>query len=714
MKQVLQAAKGGRTRVADVEPPGLRPGGVLVRTRWSAVSAGTERMVIELAEKSLVGKAMARPDLVKKTLEKLKREGFAATYRAVSGRLAGDVPLGYSAAGEVLAVADGVTGIAPGDRVACAGAGYANHAEILSVPRNLCARVPDGVDLRHASMATLGAIALHGVRTADLRLGETAVVVGLGLLGQMTVQMLRASGVHVVAVDRDASRAALAKSLGADVALGGGEDPEAAVRGLTSGHGADGVLVCAATDSSEPLALAARLCRKRGVVTIVGAVGMELDRRLYYERELSVRMSTSYGPGRYDPAYEERGIDYPYAYVRWTEGRNLEGVLDLVARGSLKIEPLVTHTFGIGEGDAAYELVRGERAEPYMGILLRYDGAKDAPTPMPPAAKAAPPANGKVRLGMIGVGQFAVSVLLPAFRESGVVFDAVASAGGVSADAAKRSYGFARTASAEDVIRGESDAVAILTRHDSHAELVAAALAAGKPCFVEKPLAITRDQLDLVVAAMRAKPGIVCVGFNRRFAPSVTALRAKLAQRRAKLHLRFRANAGAIPMTHWTQDPEVGGGRIIGEVCHFLDLIAFVAGSRIVRVQAERCGDDGAAVVMRLGDGSTASLEYVTTGDASLPKEHLEVFHEGEVFVLDDFRRLVRHRGGKAEEIWKGAQDKGHFAEIAAFVDAVAKGKESPVPFEESVAATAASFAVLDAIALGTAADLGGPSADGA
>lgn len=709
MRQVVQAVKGGRTRVADVPAPGLRAGGVLVRTRWSLISAGTEKLIIDLAGKSLVGKARARPDLVKKTIEKVKREGVVATYRAVAGRLSGDIPLGYSAAGEVLAVGHGVTGLAPGDRVACAGAGYANHAEILSVPRNLCARVPEGVDLRFAASATLGAIALHGVRTCDARLGETVVVVGLGLLGQLAVQMLRASGVRVVAVDRDPARAALAKRLGADVAVGGDDDPAPAVRGLTGGHGADAVLVCAGSDSSEPVSLAASLCRRRGAVVVVGAVGMDLDRRTFYEKELSLRMSTSYGPGRYDPLYEERGLDYPYSYVRWTEGRNLGAYLDLVAKGAIDLGPLCTHEFPIEEGDAAYALVTGERREPFLGILLRYDGDVAAAT-APVDPPRAPARTGGVRIGVIGAGLFGTAVLLPALKSaSGVKLTAISTAGGATADAVKRNFGFDRVASGPDDVTGapDVDAVVVATRHDSHASLVAAALAAGKPCFVEKPLAIRPEQLAEVVAAMSAKPGLVCVGFNRRFAPAVVELRKLLASRTSPLHARYRVNAGAIPANHWTRDPEIGGGRIVGEACHFVDLLAFVAGSRIATVYAERIGDDGAVLVLRFADGSTATLDYVTAGDASIPKEHLDVHWEGTSFVLDDFRSLTRHAGGKKRDVWSGSQDKGHAAEIAAWVRAVVAGEASPVPFDEAVAATEATFAALDSIATGAAVDLG-------
>lgn len=690
--------------MAEVPEPALRSGGVLVRTECSVVSAGTERLIIDLASKSLLGKARARPDLVRKTLDKLRREGLVATYRAVSGRLAGDVPLGYSSAGRVVAVGAGVSDIGVGDRVACAGAGFANHAELNFVPRNLLARVPAGVASRDAAAATLGAIALHGVRTADVRLGEVVVVVGLGLLGQLAVQMLTASGVRVVGVDLDPRRARLAEELGAVAAVSGEDDPEPIVRGLTAGHGADAALVCAGSDSSAPVALAARLCRRRGVLTLVGATGMELDRRTFYERELSLRMSTSYGPGRYDPVYEERGLDYPYPYVRWTEGRNLAAVLDLVARGDVRMTPLLTHTFDITEAEAAYEFVTGERDEDFLGIVLRYDTERELPAV--PAAGPAP--GGATRIGIVGAGQFASAVLLPALRTvQGVELSAVATASGATADAVARAHGIPRAASsAADVIAADDvDVVVVATRHDSHADLVSASLAAGKPCFVEKPLSIDAAGLDRVLAAMEARPGLVCVGFNRRFSPATQALREQFVRRTSPCHAYYRVNAGRLPDAHWTLDPEIGGGRIVGEACHMLDLIAYVIGAPIVRVQAEPLPPDGASALLRFGDGSTAVLDYVTRGAASLPKEHLSVHWEGVTYELDDFREVVRHGDGKPERLWKGAQDKGHGAEIAAFAQAVTSGGASPVPFAEAVAATRVSFAVERAMRTGSAVD---------
>jgi predicted dehydrogenase len=453
------------------------------------------------------------------------------------------------------------------------------------------------------------------------------------------------------------------------------------------------------------------LCRKGGVVAVVGAVGMELDRRVFYANELQVRMCTSYGPGRYDPVYEERGTDYPYPYVRWTEGRNLDAVLALMASGALDVEPLLTHAVPLENAAEAYALVRGERAEPFLGILLSYpdDGDSRPARASVPTAVAARASGDTARLGVIGAGQFAGAVLLPALKAlAGVQLEVVASSGGVTAESARRHFGFARVAAShEDVLASDDvDAVIVNTRHDSHAALVAAALRAGKPCFVEKPLAIRRDGLDDVLAAMAEHPGLVCVGFNRRFAPGVTALRERLSHRTSPLHARYRVNAGKLPASHWTLDLDVGGGRVLGECCHFLDLLAFIASSPVQRVQAESVGADGVIALLRHADGSTSVLDYGTTGDASLPKELLEVHWEGTSLLLDDFRSLSVHQGGRTQQVWSGAQDKGHRAELALFVKAVQSGGASPVPFDESVATTRTAFAVVAAAAGGRAVDV--------
>lgn len=708
MRQVLQSIHGGQTRLADVPEPSLRDGGVLVRTHYSLISAGTERMIIDLASKSLVGKARERPDQVRKVIEKVRRDGLVATWRAVKGRLSDDLPLGYSAAGTVVEVGRRVSDLAVGQAVACAGAGYATHSEFLFVPRNLCAPVPAGVELRYASMATLGAIALQGVRTADLRLGEVAVVLGLGLLGQLAVQFLRASGVRVVGLDLDPARVELALRFGAEAASTDVGAVGRAVSGMTGEQGADAVVVCAATDSSAPLATAAELCRKRGVVSLVGAVGMELDRRTWYAKELQLRMSTSYGPGRYDPRYEEGGIDYPYPLVRWTEGRNLGAFLQLVADGSLDLDPLLTHEFAIDAAEEAYSIVTGERAEPHLGIVLRYPEGELAPS----ARSADAPAqgtDGRVAIGCVGAGTFAKSVLLPALRsDDRVSLRSVATSSGGSADAVRSTFGFETMVSDAEQVLGDAavDAVLVLTRHDSHARLVVAALEAGKPVFVEKPLALTPAELDTVEAAMAERPGLVCVGFNRRFAPATEALVDALGKRHVACHATYRVHAGALPDTHWTRDPDVGGGRVVGECCHFVDLLLHVVGARVVRVRAERVGADGVAGLFWFEDGSTAVLEYLTGAAPSLPKERLEVHGQGSTLVLDDFRLLERHGRGRPEKLWSGAQDKGHREELRRFVTAVRDGGTSPVPFDEAVHASWATFALLRSLSDGTSVEL--------
>lgn len=711
MKQVLQVIHGGKTRLADVPEPSLRDGGVLVRTHYSLISAGTERMIIDLAGKSLLGKARERPDHVRKVVEKVRRDGLTATWRAVKGRLSDDLPLGYSAAGEVVEVGRRVDDLSVGRRVACAGAGYATHSEFLFVPRNLCAPVPESVSNRHAAMATLGAIALQGVRTADLRLGEVGVVLGLGLLGQLSVQFLRASGVRVVAVDLDPSRVELARGFGAEAATTDAAEAARIVGAMTRGHGADAVIVAAATSSNGPLATAADLCRKRGVVSLVGAVGMELDRRVWYAKELRLLMSTSYGPGRYDPRYEEGGIDYPYSLVRWTEGRNLSAFLQLAAEGALDLDPLITHEFGIDEAEAAYGIVTGETKEPHLGILLGYPLDGDQRSPTRAERPRAGGTQGKVGIGMLGAGAFAKGVLLPALAGDGRVrFANLVTSSGGSAAAVQQTYGFAAVAAdaAEVVDDPGVDAVLVLTRHDSHAELVQRALAAGKPCFVEKPLALVPDELSAVEQAMAERPGLVCVGFNRRFAPSVLRLRDALSVRKGAAHASYRVHAGALPADHWTRDPDIGGGRVVGECCHFVDLLIHVVGKRAVRVRAERVGEDGIAALLWFEDESTATLEYLTAAAPSLPKERLEVHWSGRSYVLDDFRSLQVLGGGKPRKLWSGAQDKGHRTEMQRFVDAVVEGGPSPVPFDEAVHASWVTFGLEEAIRTGTSIEVRG------
>lgn len=711
MRQLIQSYRSGEMKVEDVPPPVAQPGGVLVRTVRSLVSAGTEKMVVDLARKGLLGKARARPDLVRKVLTTARKQGMWNTLKKVQTKLDTPIPLGYSAAGVVVELGDEHTGFKVGDRVACAGAGYANHADYNYVPRNLAARIPDGVSMETASFATVGSIALQGVRQTDPTLGDRVAVLGLGLIGQITVQLLRANGCRVLGFDPDPERAALAERMGAHQAVSG--DLEQAAERFSDGDGMDAVIVAASTPSAGPLEQAGEIARLRGRIVVVGLVGMELPRSLYYRKELDLRMSMSYGPGRYDADYEERGIDYPLPYVRWTEQRNLQAFLELAADGRLDLEALVTHRFSIADALDAYGLVT-EGKEPFLGVVLGYEA--DDEEVLRPASRVElsrePVAGEKVGIGLVGAGSFGQSVLLPALKASALAEPvAIATGGGMTARRLGEQYGFRHaTADASEVIADAAvDAVFVLTRHHLHASLASEALRAGKCVFTEKPLAMGPEELEaLCKARLEAGGPDVMVGFNRRFAPLVAEIREHFDGRGEPLVMQYRVNAGFIPEDHWTQDPIEGGGRILGEGCHFLDLMHSLAGAPPVRVFAESIpgggrfrADDNVVITTRFADGSVGTLLYTAMGEPRLAKESLEVYSEGKVALLDDFRAL-RLLGGGAEKKSRSAnQDKGFDAEIQGFLEAVSRGDALPLPFDEAVATTRITFAALESLRSG-------------
>ena len=709
MKQILQNFKTGELSVTDVPPPVVQRGRVLVRTEVSLISAGTERMSVELARKSLLGKARERPDLVRQVIRKAKTEGLMSAFNAVRAKLGASKALGYSAAGVVIDVGEDVRSFKAGDRVACAGAGFAAHAEVLSVPKNLCVRLPDEVDFESASFATLGAIALQGVRLAEPTLGEAFVVIGLGLLGQLTVQLLKANGCRVFGIDLDRSKVELARTLGADDGCVSGA--REAVMRWSRGRGADGVLITAATSSNQPVELAGEISRLKGRVVAVGLVGMDVPRQLYYERELTLKVSMSYGPGRYDPEYEERGHDYPFAYVRWTEGRNLEAFLDLVASGLVRVAPLVTHRFSIEEGERAYRLISGESTQSYLGILLNYDTRRSlAPRIENPTRAASQRAGGetRVRVGMIGAGSYAQKFLLPNFRTNRVDFQSIATASGVSARDIGEKYGFARFVSGADEVIDDAEVnlVVIATRHDSHAELARRALERGRHVFVEKPLALNDEELDGLLRAAGAARGQLMVGFNRRFSPLARRAREFFEGRTTPLSIAYRVNSGRIPREHWIQDPREGGGRIVGEVCHFIDLMQYLTGALVTRVYAEAIGsrdadvieEDSVFITLRFSDGSNGSIAYLSEGDRGLPKERVEIFGEGRAFVLDDFRAASLYRNGREEKIRLRAQDKGQADEVRALCQTVLEATPAPITLADLAATTRATFRIRDSL----------------
>lgn len=713
MKQILQNRKTGELSVADVPPPIAQPGRVLVRTAASLISAGTERMAVDLAKKNMLGKARERPDLVRQVVQKAKNEGLLNTYKAVQAKLNASNPLGYSAAGVVVGAGIDVTEFRPGDRVACAGAGFASHAELLSVPKNLCVKVPEDVDFEAAAFGTLGAIALQGVRLAEPTLGEAIVVIGLGLLGQLTVQLLKANGCRVFGIDLDESKIELARSFGADSGALPGAEAKGAVMEWSRGRGADAVLITAATMSNEPVEFAGEVSRVKGRVVAVGLVGLDIPRPSYYERELTLKVSMSYGPGRYDAEYEEGGHDYPFPYVRWTEGRNIEAFLDLVAAGSVDVTPLITHRFAIEDGEQAYNLISGETKEPYLGVLLRYDTERELERSVvnrTPRA-AGERAGSRVRVGLIGAGNYARAMLLPNFRRNAAEFHSVATASGVSARDIGEQYGFARLVSgAEDVIADpEVNLVVVATRHDLHAQLARQALEHGKHAFIEKPLALTDKELDDVIDAAENSKGCLMVGFNRRFSPLARRAKEFFAHRTDPLSISYRVNAGRIGREHWIQDAREGGGRIIGEVCHFIDLMQFLTDSLTMRVYAESIAsrnhqiveEDSVFINLRFADGSAGSIAYLAEGDKAMPKERIEIFGGGMTYVIDDFRRATAYRNGKEDRIKLRNQDKGQAEEVRAVCATVAEGARAPIALDDLAATTRATFRIRESLRKG-------------
>jgi predicted dehydrogenase/threonine dehydrogenase-like Zn-dependent dehydrogenase len=696
MRQVLQNLKDGSTELADVPCPRAGRGQLLIRTTRSLVSAGTERMLVDFGKAGFIDKARQQPDKVRMVLDKVRTDGLLPTIEAVRNKLDQPLPMGYCNVGVVAEVGPGVRGIGVGDRVASNG----KHAEMVAVPVNLCARVPDAVTDEAAAFTVLGAIALQGIRLVQPTLGEAVVVTGLGLIGLATVQLLKAQGCRVLGLDFDADKLALAQRFGAEVVdLKAGVDPVAAALSFSRGRGVDAVIITASTRSSEPVHQAALMCRKRGRIVLVGVTGLELSRADFYEKELSFQVSCSYGPGRYDPNYEDKGQDYPVGFVRWTEQRNFEAVLDMLAEQRLDVAPLVSHRFPIERAEAAYEAVSG--SEPSLGIVLEYPapspGAPDArlartvtlAPPGPPAPAPASAAAGAPAISVIGAGSYAGAVLLPAFKATGARLVRIASAGGASSVHLGRKFGFAEatTDTAALLEDASCDAVVVSTRHDTHADYVCRALAAGKHVFVEKPLALTLADLDRIGEAARAASGrILTVGFNRRFAPQTQKIKALLAGTPGPKCFVMTVNAGAIPTMHWTQDPSVGGGRLVGEGCHFIDLLRFLAGAAISSHRVARMAGDSAdtvTVTLDFVDGSLGTVHYFANGSKAFPKERLEVFASGRVLQLDNFRRLAGFGwpGFDRMNLWR--QDKGQGACARAFVDAVRHGSASPIPLDE-------------------------------
>jgi threonine dehydrogenase-like Zn-dependent dehydrogenase/predicted dehydrogenase len=696
MKQILQDMANGGTTVTKAPAPQASREHVLIHTTTTLISAGTERMLVGFGKASYLEKARQQPDKVKMVLEKVATDGLMTTIEAVQSKLAQPLPLGYCNVGVVAEVGAGADGFKVGDRVVSNGP----HADVVKVPKNLCAHIPDTVDDESAAFVVVASIGLQGIRLAQPSLGEAFVVTGVGLIGLLTVQLLRAQGCRVLAIDFDESKLALARQFGAQTCNpGAGEDPAAAGMALSRGQGVDGVIITASTKSNEPVTQGARMCRKRGRIVLVGVVGLELNRADFYEKELSFQVSCSYGPGRYDPNYEEKGRDYPLGFVRWTEQRNFEAVLDMMASGQLDMKPLITHRIAFEDAPKAYETLTTDKAG--LGILLQYTSPVATRTQRSVMLAASATFNAqRPVLGFIGAGNYASRILIPAFKAAGAQFHTIVTAGGINGVIHGEKAGFAEasTNTTAMLANGTINTVAIVTRHDSHARFVAQALTADKNVFVEKPLAIDAQGLGAVREAYDAAHGKagqqggpqLMVGFNRRFSPQVQKMKALLAPVKEPKSFIMTMNAGAIPANHWTQDNAVGGGRIIGEACHFIDLMRFLAGSPIVSVQARRMGEapsvavteDKASITLGFEDGSFGTILYLANGAASFPKERVEVFTAGRVLQLDNFLKLKGYGwpGFSKMNLWK--QDKGQNACAAAFLKALDSGTPAIAPDE--------------------------------
>ncbi|MCC7434190.1 MAG: bi-domain-containing oxidoreductase [Methanoregulaceae archaeon] len=697
MKQILQNLGTGETLLAEVPAPGVSSGQLLVQTRATLVSLGTERMLIDFGKSNVFQKAKAQPDKVKQVLQKIKTDGLFQTLDAVKSKLDQPLGLGYCHAGVVIGVGKGVEGFEVGDWVATNG----QHAEVVSIAQNLCAKIPKGVSFEEAAFTPLAAIALQGIRLINPTLGEGVVVTGLGLIGLMTVQMLRAAGCRVLGIDFDSTKCEMARGMGAEtVDLSKGEDPEQAALAFSRGRGVDAVIITASTKSNEPVTQAAHMCRKRGRIVLVGVVGLELSRADFFEKELTFQVSCSYGPGRYEDNYEGKGMDYPVGFVRWTEQRNFEACLDLMANGGLDVKPLISHRYEIDHALEGYAKISDRGA---LGIVLQYP---EAPVDVKPERtvalpKPAPASVPQAVVAVIGAGNFAGATLLPAMAGAGARLKTIVSKGGVTGTHLGKKFGFENSTTDLDSVFNdpEINTLIITTQHNTHARMVIDGLKAGKRVFVEKPLCLTEEELDQIKDVYEAQTSpMLMVGFNRRFAPHIQKMKEMLDSVRAPKAFIMTVNAGALPANHWTQDPERGGGRMIGEGCHFVDLIRFLAGSSIVDVQASGIDqgaqreDENMSVTLKFADGSIGTVHYFANGDKSFPKERLEVFAAGRILQLDNFRKMTGFGWPGFNGMALRQQDKGHANELAAFIRAVKNGSGSPIPYDELIEVTEATF----------------------
>ncbi len=713
MKQLLQNTKSGTIEIQELPPPRCHPGGILVKSYYSVISAGTESQSVSTAKASLVGKANSRPDLVQKVVQSVQSNGLKNTYDMVKNRLNSQMELGYSCSGQVVEVGSDVSEFQLHDSVACAGGGFASHSEFNYIPNNLAIKIPENVSYKNSAYTTLGSIALQGIRQSGATVGDTVAVIGLGLIGMLTVQILKAGGCRVIGLD--IAEFPIEKATGDDIwSLDMGlnsNDPTNidAVKSFTNGYGVDQVIITAGSKSNDPIIISGEILRDRGTLVVVGAVPVDVPRSPFYEKEIEIKFSRSYGPGRYDRTYEEKGIDYPIGYVRWTERRNMDAFLRLISDGRINPSAITTHIFSLQDAPKAYDMIL-KHSEPYLGILIKYDNTDNSMKTTFQNTVSISPTDRPISIGFIGLGKFAQSFLLSHLKnKTSVILHTVSNSTGTSSNTMMQRFGFTQCTTDSDTIFNseEINTVFITSRHDTHAEYLIKAIQHNKHVFIEKPIVINRDELkDIKSSILNLQSSILMVGYNRRFAPVTTKLVEKLKSHNRSISINYRINAGKIPIDHWIQDKESGGGRIVGEVCHFVDYAIYLTGSEVINVFASSISnsdvsipnEDSVHIQLMFKNGSIATIQYLCDGSRKVEKEWIEVTGDGKMYQVNDFKKGIQYSGSKKETFYTGKQNKGYKNEIDSFINAILSTHEHPININEIIHGMDVSFAILESL----------------